>query len=174
LSLILNNFRDENFGHFSQQELDCIEEEEYFDRKEDEEPQQPSTTTIPRKNGKKFLDEDQLSVSSIENEKLSEPDLESARDYLLKIKNKIALKNKQDEEEEKVNNFSRKELKRISSIDKITSKIDINLKINSASEASDSDNESISYNQKRWGSDLESEEEIKEESKIETQKRIKS
>lgn len=98
-----------------------------------------------------------------------------ARDHLTKIKNSLTSKRKQEEDEETKNNFSKKDLKRTTSIDKITNKIDIQLKIySSASEAGDSETESKSYNLKRWGSDLESEEEIKEESKIETQKKIKS
>ena len=164
-SFLTNSKQDSGF---TQQELNCMEEEEYFD-KNDEEPDQPSTTTTPRKTLKKFV-EDNTSIASDENESSSDKDLESA----LKIKNRMPLKKKKEDEEEKANTFFRKDLKRISSFDKISNRIDINLKINSASEAGDSENESISYNQKRWGSDLESDEDIKEESKIEMQKKIKS
>lgn len=160
-----------------------MEDEEYFEAEEEKKEETGDNLENKKswengdgnlKENRRFLIDDHLSGS--ESDTNSEADFSLAKDNLQRIRNKLSRRKIEGDEEEKIATFnSHKGLSRTASLDKISNKIDIQLHIKSMSEDSDSqlENGHQQINSKRIGSDLETEEDIREESKLEPQKRLK-
>jgi len=154
-----------------------MEDEEYFDAEEEK-----KVDTMTKTNGsngvhlkdKGFLMDDQ--VSNAESDTNSEADAKFTNDSLIRIKSKLHMKKLEDEEEKTP--FQAHKMSRQSSfgsLDKIANKIDIQLNMRSMSEDNVSDDGAnrIGIYGKRSGTDLDTDEDIKDETKIEVQKRLK-
>ena len=124
------------------------------------------------KENRGFLLED--GFSSSDSDTNSELDLRLARDNVVRIKDKIHKKNVGQDEEEKIP-FVAHKVSRTPSVEKISNRIDILLNINSISEDNHSQNGDghDEVNIKRQGSELDTDEEILKEGKIELQKKVK-
>ncbi len=158
-----------------------MEDEEYFDAEEEKKVDNIINKTngsngVHLKDPKGFLMDDQ--VSNAESDTNSEADAKFTNDSLIRIKSKLHMKKLEDEEEKTP--FQAHKMSRQSSfgsLDKIANKIDIQLNMRSMSEDNVSEDGAaanrIGIYGKRSGTDLDTDEDIKDETKIEVQKRLK-
>ena len=167
-------------------ELACMEDEEYFEEEGNEyinesnilsykhtnnNNKQPNGEHSVEKEGKQFLLDD--AYSSSESDTNSEVDYKLAKDHIANIKNHIHKKQHENEEEEGEKAFHKHTVSRSPSVESLSNKIDIQLKFKSLSEDNVSQNGADDINVKRLGSDLESDEDMRDDSKIDPQKRLK-
>jgi hypothetical protein len=143
-----------------------MEDEEYFEREDDNEnvnPQEKGSTPVSDKN----------TEMNIEEVKTSENDIQTRRDHLLKIQNNIASRNKFDDDEDKFI-FGSKSKGKVNQVEKQTKpNINIQFSLGNSIIENDSNTTEQEKSNKRPGADLEADEDIKEESKIEAEKRMK-
>ena len=173
----ININRPEDQQDLNSRELACMEDEEYFETEEEKKVDGNGKTNGDNKAyvqaSRHFLIDDILSSS--ESDTNSEVDFKLARDNLVRIKDKLHKKEAEAQEEEQKVPFTGQKASRTPSVDKLTNRIDILLNINSMSEDGQPQNENTEeeINVKRPGSELDTEEDIRKESKIEPQKKVK-
>jgi len=172
-----NNMIPEDQQDLNTRELKCMEDEDYFENEEEKKTETKingSSNGVYGKERSGFLMDDQ--VSNADSDTNSEADAKFTNDNLIRLKGKFHLKKLEEEEEKtpfQANKMSRQSS--FGSLDKIANKIDIQLNMRSMSEdnASEDGANRIGIYGKRSGTDLDTDEDIKDETKIEVQKRLK-
>jgi len=159
--------RPEDQHDLNSRELKCMEEEDYFELEEEKKEEKQ----VVHRNGNYEKENKFLTDVSSESDSSSEADYKMNSFKAVKT---LMNKKIEEEEEGKVafrhnNGLSR--TSSIASIDKITNKIDIQLNLRNLSEDNLSATEELHV--KRIGSDLDLDDDIREESKLETVKRVK-
>lgn len=152
-----------------------MEDEEYFEAEEEKKFENGKHLEKQSNNNNRggFLIEDNFSGAESDT---SEADFSLARDNLIRLRGKLHKKTGEDEgERASFHANAHKGMSRTTSMDKISNKIDIHLNLRSMSEdnASPSDYNTDEINVKRWGSDLENDDDIRGESQMEPHKRVK-
>jgi len=146
------------FGNYTKMERESLEDEEYFENDDEEEGEKVEEKSEVS-NGDQSPKSDTPPV-------ISEEQIKSNMDSLLKLKNKIASKKKEDEEEGFF--FGNKGKKAASVATPERSSGPINIQFSFSSGASDTNNV------KRAGLDLTSDEELNDAGQLDPQKKIKS
>lgn len=151
-----------------------MEDEEYFEA-EEEKKVENGNHHHPKMNAnhREFMIDDNFSGAESDT---SEADFSLARDNLIRLRGKLHKKaGEEDGERATFHVNAHKGMSRTTSMDKISNKIDIHLNLRSMSEDnnSPSDYNTDEINVKRWGSDLENDQDIRGESQMEPHKRVK-
>jgi len=155
----------ENIENYNSRELSYMEDEEYFEGAEEEIPYNSGIS------GKSEMPEKSTPKNDQEMQ-IEDPSFKSARENVLKLQNKLSSKKKQDDDEDTFV-FGGKARSKPVSNEKSHGSINIQFALNNTFLNEDPAITQEQNLKKRHGCDLDKDDEIKEESKIEAQKRVK-